>query len=165
MLLVQCLHQLFDRFVQEFMWKKQLLITEWWQFSSLFHLFHGNKLWNCRNAFYWKALRDNSSPWLVSTYLIRGMSLNYSLLKSDLISPATSRPNHFYCCDKKGPGQVLQEAWPRNGKNSFQQRCVSWQELLHILTRVIQIEAYSKHRLFCKKSGAAFIGQLLWVSR
>lgn len=59
--------------------------------------------WDWRNTFYCEALRNNCSPWLVSSHLIRGMSLNWGLLKFDLISPVSGRSNHFLLPWQKGP--------------------------------------------------------------
>lgn len=58
--------------------------------SVSFTLFHKYKYWDRRIVFYWEVHRNNSRQWLVLSYLIRGMSLNWGLFLCDLISPVTS---------------------------------------------------------------------------
>lgn len=67
----------------------------------------------------------------------------------------------FYCRDKKGPGQVLQEPWPSYSRAaSTLTLLLMWTS---IVTHTVSTEVYSRHCLFFKMSWAAFIDPFMWV--
>lgn len=91
--------QQFERFIPEFM-REMMPAQNGGQRLSLFHLFDASPV---ARPHEYSLLGDGnlSIPWLLSSYLIRGVSLNRDLADFDLISPVTSRSERFYCSAKR----------------------------------------------------------------